>query len=718
VISRWTRLRVLICGVVFVLCAVKIGQRAYELQVNRADELRGRAEDQHVREIELAPQRGRILDHKGVELAASAQFDSIACVSPRRLTAAPGAIEKLAAALKLERKALQQAIGRAVEAKRYFVWVKRAVSPEESAAVRALQLPGLHFTREPKRVYPAREAGGTVVGHTNVDGRGMEGLEKALDPYLRGTVTRVQGLRDGKGRELLLEGLVDRKATAGKDVVLTLDSYLTFIAHRALAGAVKKWNAKGGTVVVMEPRTGDILAMDSLPSYDPGVPGNAVAEGRTRNRSITDLIEPGSTMKTFTLAATIDAGKVKPSDLIDCQAGVPLMIGKSRVRDLHPQGVITAAEVLQRSSNVGTVKIARRLGKQKLHEALVRFGLGRRTGVGLAGERAGVLYNYQKWGDIHFANIAFGYGVMVTPLQLASGYAAVANGGVYQPPRLVQKVIHPDGREEVMPRPAGANEPVRVVSAATARTMLEIMTGVTGPEGTASRAVVEGFEVAGKTGTAQKWVNGKWGPWTSSFIGIVPAQDPRLVIAVILDEPEPEHRGGMVAAPAFRDIAQAALQYLAVAPDPRLLATDRAKAAARGAVAEADVPAGEAHSELVGADLIEGPGSDQPLWGGPEDMQDTTPALGEDEAPTALAAGEAAGAETEPAAIAEAAARSADQITVPSFVGMSIGQAIRAAREAGVDIAAEGSGLAVAQSPPPGPRPRGALCRVSFRPGG
>jgi cell division protein FtsI (penicillin-binding protein 3) len=715
VISRWTRLRVLICGVVFGLCALKIGQRAYELQVGRRDELRAKAEDQHLRQIELAPQRGRILDHKGVELAASAQFDSIACVSPRRLLAAPGAIEKLAAALKLERKAVQQAIGRAAAAKRYFVWLKRTVSPEESARVRALQLPGLHFTREPKRVYPAKEAGGTVVGHTNVDGRGMEGLEKALDEQLRGTVTKVQGMRDGRGRELLLEGLVDRKSTAGRDVVLTLDSYLTFVAHSALVAAVKKWDAKGGTVIVMDPRNGDILAMDSLPSYDPGNQGNAVAEGRTRNRSITDLIEPGSTMKTLTLAATLDAGKVKPNDLFDCQSGTPLMIGKSRVRDLHPEGVITAAQVLQRSSNIGTVKIARQLGKQRLHEALVRFGLGRRTGVGLAGERAGVLYGYQKWGDIHFANIAFGYGVMVTPLQLVAGYAALANGGLYQPPRLVQKVIHADGREEVLERPAGAREQVRVVSAATARTMLEIMTGVTGPEGTATRAVVDGFQVAGKTGTAQKWVNGGWGPWTSSFIGIIPAHDPRLVIGVILDEPEPEHRGGMVAAPAFREIAQAALQYLAVPPDPKLLAAAKAKAAKAGAVvAEAGPPAGELRAE-VGAELIEGPGSDQPLWGGPEDVQDTTPALGDDEPSGELAAGDAAS--TDPGA-AETEAVAEKLITVPSFVGMSIGQAIRAAREAGVEIAAEGSGLAVAQSPPPGPRPRGELCRVSFRPGG
>jgi cell division protein FtsI (penicillin-binding protein 3) len=713
VISRWTRLRLLICGAVFVLCAVKVGRRAVELQIERRDEMRAKAEDQHLREIALLPERGRILDRKGVELAASAQFDSIACTSPRRLLAHDGGVERLAAALKLDRRTVQQALARAVEAKRYFVWIKRAVTPEESTRVRALDLPGLSFSREPRRVYPAREAGGTLVGNTSVDGRGEEGVEKALDEYLRGTVTRLTGMRDGKGRQMLLEGLVDRKSTAGKDVVLTVDSYLTFVAHSVLLSTVKKWNAKGATAIILDPRNGDILAMDSVPGYDPGDRrdrGNAVAEGRTRNRAITDVIEPGSTMKVFTLSATLDAGKVKPTDMIDCQAGTPLMIGKSKVRDLHPEGVITAAQVLQKSSNIGTVKIARRLGKQKLHEALLRFGLGRRTGIGLGGERPGVLYPPQKWGDIHFANIAFGYGLMVTPLQLVAGYAALANGGVYQAPRLAMKLVHPDGREEALEPPPTARPPTRVVSAATARTMLQIMTGVAGPEGTAKQAAVDGFEVAGKTGTAQKWVNGHWGPWTSSFIGVVPADNPRLVIAVIVDEPEPEHRGGMVAAPGFRQIAQAALQYLAVPPDPRLLAEARAHPAA-AAPTEPAAAAGseEGRPELIAGELIDGPGVEQPLWGGPEDVDDQTPALGEAEA-EAEAAGEPA---------PEQAGELADgQISVPSFVGMSIGQAIRAAREAGVEIAAEGSGLAVAQSPPPGPRPRGALCRVSFRPGG
>jgi cell division protein FtsI (penicillin-binding protein 3) len=723
VISRWTRLRVVLCGVVLALAAVRIGRRAVELQVQRRDELHARAEDQYLRDIELLPQRGRILDRKGVELAASAQFESVSC-SPRRLLSVPGGVDRLAAALKLDRHALARTIERAAEARRYFAWVKRTVTPEEAARVRALALPGVRFDREPKRVYPGKEAGATVIGFTDIDGRGTEGVERALDARLRGTVTRLQGMRDGSGRALLmdgLDGLIDHRANAGKDVVLTLDSYLTFVTHSVLVDTVKKWHAKGGTSVMLDPATGDILAMASVPSYDPNAPGDAVAKGFTKNRAVTDLIEPGSTMKVFTLAATLDAGKVKPGDTFDCLGGRPLMIGKSRVRDLHPEGVITAAQVLQRSNNIGTVKIARLLGKERLYEALRRFGFGRRTGVGLEGERPGLVYPAQKWGDIHFANIAFGYGLQVTPLQMVVGYAALANGGLYRPPRLAWKVVGASGKPELLPPPAGARPEQRVLSRETARTMLEIMTGVTGPHGTARGATIDGFRVAGKTGTAQKVVNGRYGPWISSFIGIVPADDPRLVIAVIIDEPEPEHRGGMVAAPAFKAIAEAALRYLAVPPDPALVSGGKPPADGTSATSAATAPAGAGPGGLpaaaavaeadVAAEIVEGPGSDQPLWGGPEDLDDGAAALVDGEG-------------LEPAPVGMAEGRADEEpgddglVTVPSFVGMSIGEAIRAASEAGVEITPEGSGLAVTQSPPPGPRAHGVLCRVSFRPGG
>jgi cell division protein FtsI (penicillin-binding protein 3) len=687
----------------FALFALAIARRAIVLQVEQSDLLRERAEDQSIRQIELRPQRGRILDRNGHELASTANLDSVSC-NPRVLLSVPGGVKRLAAALRMEAAPLERALERAGEARRYFAWVKRTVSPEESERVRALGLAGVRLTHEPARIYPGKELGAAVIGYANIDGKGVEGIEKAFDSFLRGTRTQLRGVKDGKGRDLLLEGLVDPKSNAGRDLVLTLDTYLMHVTQTALAAAVKKWNAKGGTAVVMDPRSGDVLAMASVPSYDANNPGDALARGHTRNRTITDTYEPGSTMKTFTLAATLEVGGVTPATTVDCQSGRPLYIGRTAIRDDHPEGVLTAAAVYQRSSNIGTVKIARRLGKQRLYDALVRFGFGRRTRVGLEGEVPGVLHPVHKWGEVHFANIAFGQGLTVTPLQMVAGFSAVASGGVYRSPRLALQLIDPEGRREALAPPEGAVTDKRVLSAETARTMLTIMRGVTGEMGTARRAAIPGYSVAGKTGTAQKVVNGRYAAWVASFIGIIPADDPRLVIGIVIDEPEPEHRGGMVAAPAFKQVAEAALRYLSVPPT---------EAVARAETPEPPPPeVGEGTAPALVAEIGEGPGTDQPVWSEPDDFEDGVPILGDEEGepPGAPAAG--------PSVDGEAAPPMPSGVQVPSFLGMTLGEAIRAARLAGVELMPEGSGVAVAQSPLPGRRPRAAICRVSFRPGG
>ncbi|HEY0706576.1 MAG TPA: penicillin-binding protein 2, partial [Polyangia bacterium] len=414
-ITRWIRLRIFICAAVLAVAGIKVARRAFHLQIVQSEELRARSDDQSLREIELLPQRGRILDRRGNELAGSALFDSVSC-NPRVLLKVPDGPERLAAALGMDKKQLRRSL-EAVKT-RPFAWVRRTVSPDDGGKVRALNLPGVNLRREPKRVYPRNEIAATVIGHANVDGKGVEGVERAFDSALRGTPTRLVGIKDGSGREMLMDGLVDRKDTIGKDVVLSIDQFLSHVTHEALARAVKKWNAKAGTALVMDPRTGEILAMASVPSYDPEAPADGIKRGATRNRAITDILEPGSTMKTFTMAASLEEKKVRPRDLIDCQSGRPLMIGSTRIRDSHPEGVLTAEQVFQRSSNIGTVKIARGLGKQRLYEALVRFGFGRRTGLGLGGELPGLLRPVNKWGEVHFANIAFGQGLAVTPLQL------------------------------------------------------------------------------------------------------------------------------------------------------------------------------------------------------------------------------------------------------------------------------------------------------------
>ena len=388
---------------------------------------------------------GRILDHNGAELASTADVDSIYC-NPRRLSDPRDAAAKLARVLGLDRKELAWKLGQ----KRFFTWVKRKVTPEEVETVKALALPGVGFTREPRRFYPNRMLAATVMGHAGADGLGLEGVEKSFDKYLRGQSSSVQGVRDALGRDLFVDGMGETGAGAGSDVVLTIDRYLTFVTERAIAEAQDQNHAKAVMAIVMDPRTGDLLAMASVPSYNPNDPGGAAERG-ARNRVITDAFEPGSTMKTFTIAAALDAGAVRPDDRFDCMMG-RMMVGKYTVHDTHPHGVLTVAEVFKFSSNIGATKIARRLGRERLADALARFGFGRPTGIGLPGERAGVLRSVDKWGDIGFANLSFGQGITVTPLQIASGMAAIAAGGIYHPPPdrraggTRRRIVRADGR--------------------------------------------------------------------------------------------------------------------------------------------------------------------------------------------------------------------------------------------------------------------------------
>jgi cell division protein FtsI (penicillin-binding protein 3) len=693
-ITRWTRVRIVVCGVVLGSLFIGVGKRAFTLQVHDAERLRGMAEEQYLREIELPPRRGRILDRNGAELASTADVDSIYC-NPRQLPDSRDAARRLARILGLERADLEKKLGQ----RRFFAWVKRKVTPDEVAAVKALGLPGVAFAREPRRFYPNRTLASTVMGHAGSEGNGLEGIELALDKQLRGTSSSVQGMRDALGRDIALEvstdGSVDGSAsTAGSDVVLTIDRYLTFVTERALAAGAAAHRAKGAVAVMMDPRTSELLAMASVPTYNPNDPTSAVDAG-ARNRAITDAFEPGSTMKTFTIAAALDAGVVKADDRFDCMMG-RMMVGKYSIHDTHPYGVLTVADVFKHSSNIGATKIARKLGRDGLADALARFGFGRPTGIGLPGERAGVVRPVAKWGDIGFANVAFGQGLTVTPLQMLTGVSAIASGGVYRQPRIVARVVQADGTVETLP----AAPERRVMAPAAARTMLSIMRGVTEQGGTAKQAAIEGYTVGGKTGTAQKVANGHYDPdkWVSSFVGVVPAEDPRIAIMVIVDEPQGGHLGGAVAAPIFKEIAEQSLRYLHVPPTTAIVAKAGAKPASKApaALAASAADADEAASEA--------PATDLPL---DDDALGDDPALAEkwDE----VAGAEGGRAERPPA----------ERVVVPDFVGLSLGQAIHAARKSGVELTFDdpegrATGVALRQRPAPGPAPRGVVCRVAF----
>ncbi|HVZ71773.1 MAG TPA: penicillin-binding transpeptidase domain-containing protein [Polyangia bacterium] len=685
--GRWTRVRIVAFGAILGGLFFAVAKRSYNLQVLEADRLRGMAEEQYLREVELPPRRGRILDRNGAELASTADVDSIYC-NPRRLPDPREASRLLAKVLDLDRHELEKKLSQ----RRFFAWVKRKVTPDEAAAVKSLDLPGVAFVREPRRFYPNRALAATVMGLAGSDGRGLDGVELAYDKALRGTTSSVVGVRDALGRELAVDGLPDAPTGAGADVVLSIDRYLTFVTERAIADGQARTHAKDVVAVVMDPGTGEILAMASVPTFNPNDPGEA-ANG-ARDRAITDSYEPGSTMKTFTLASALDAGVIRADDRFDCLQG-KMMVGKYSIHDTHPHGVLTAAEVFKFSSNIGATKIARRLGREGLADALDRFGFGHPTGVGLPGERSGIIRPVDKWGDIGFANVSFGQGLTVTPLQMVSGVSAIAAGGVYRAPRVVSRVVAADGSVET----PTVTPDRRVMSEHAARTMLQIMRGVTEEGGTAKQAAIDGYVVGGKTGTAQKVANGHYDPdkWVSSFVGVVPLEAPRLAIIVVVDEPQGGHLGGAVAAPIFKDIAEQALRYLHVPPSPDAAVAARVPKGGRAPLADAD-----------DAPAAEGSPTDLPVYADADGPGDD-PAMAEQWNAVAGAEGGAS----------DHASAAPPPTAIPSFAGMTLGEAVRAARRSGVELAFDdvtgtAGGVVLSQTPGPGPSSRGTLCRVTL----
>jgi cell division protein FtsI (penicillin-binding protein 3) len=656
--SRWIRVRMVGTGVLLLALFGGVVLKAYRLHATEGPKLQEMAEQQYLKEIRVPPRRGTIFDRNRTPLAVSVDVDSV-FANPRVVgKRAPETARALAGALGLEGGALE----RQLSGRRYFVWLKRRVSPREAAAVRALHLKGIALTPESRRFYPNHRLAGNVVGFAGLDAKGLEGVELSFDGWLRGSPARLAGLRDALGRPVLSEGVVQRPSE-GHDIQLTLDKVIQYETERALDEAYRGVKPKTGWVaaVVLEPRSGDVLAMATVPTYDP----NRYQEAKSaewRNRSITDAFEPGSTLKTFTVAAALEAGVAKPDEVLDCERGA-WRVGHYTIHDSHRYDKLDVGEVLKKSSNICAAKLAFRLGKRSTVSFLRRYGFGRRTGVTLPGERAGVLRDPRRLADVGLANLAFGQGMTTTVIQLAQGYGAVANGGVMMRPRIVRKILRGKGDPVKVVEPRGR----RVMPAWVARTLLKMLTGVTEAGGTGMDAALERFSVAGKTGTAQKVdpVTGTYATdrWLSSFVGIVPASRPALAIMVVMNEPEGDkHYGGEVAGPVFKRIAEKALAYLGVKPDRRGGERPAGQQAPAAAVAT---------EGYVSID----PAPPLPGKGGPR-----------------------------------------GQILVPDFTGMSITEAISAARKAGLRVELGGSGRAVAQSPGPGPAPKRTVCRVSFRP--
>ena len=559
----WMKVRIAVLAVLLFSAGGAVAHRAYQLQIQQGVDLRKLAEDQYLRDIRLAPKRGTIFDRRGAPLAVSVDVDSV-WANPRELRSLGG--DPMANALALARVLPgvdAESLARKMASDRYFVWLQRRITPQQAAAVHALALPGVSMSREARRYYPNRDLAAHVLGFADIDGLGIEGIERQYETQLRGSVSAVPAIRDRRGRVVFSEQLLDDRAAQGDDLVLTIDKAIQVVAENELALAVRTSEARAGSVVVMDPQTGELLALANYPTFNPNDPSNATAMAR-RNRAVTDRYEPGSTIKTFTVAGALAAGAIAPEQLIDCEHGA-MRVAEYTIHDSHPWDILTPALILARSSNIGTAKIGAALGRPGLFRTLRRFGFGELTGITLPGETAGILRNYRRWYDMDAATIAFGQGVSVTTMQLAVAMSAIANGGQLMEPILVRSVR--DGRgevvEETLPRVRR-----QVVPAGTARLVGDMLTAVTGPGGTGVEAAIDGYLVAGKTGTAQKadYVAGGYAAdqWIASFVGFVPADHPRLVIAVMIDEPVIEHYGGLVAGPVFRRVGEAALRHLGV----------------------------------------------------------------------------------------------------------------------------------------------------------
>jgi len=558
--EKWIRFRIRLVGFCFIAAFGLITVRAFQLQVLGQDEWRKRAERQHQKVIPLTPQRGTIFDRNGEELALSVEVDSI-FADPQKISDPAGISKTLAATLSLPRSAVEAKL----KANRGFLWLKRQVLPRESARVRELDLTGISFVKEHRRYYPNSEVGAQVIGFTGLDPEGLEGLELKYDSVMQGQGGYLVTERDALGRGMDGGGPAIKDGRRGSDLHLTLDKNLQYIAEKELAIGVHNAKARAGTVVVLEPRTGQVLAMASQPDYNPNAFQN-YRPAQWRNRALCDTYEPGSTMKIFVLASALNEKLVDPKETMDCEGG-SYAVGGKVIHDHRAFGNLTIGEILKYSSNIGAAKIGKLLERERLYRYLTDFGFGDPTGLDLPGEVGGMLRKPSRWFEVDLATISFGQGVTVTPIQLATAAAAIANEGTLMAPYIVERVVDSFGETVEQRQPRKVRQ---VVSPEVARRISEMMVTITEEGGTGTLAEVPGYRVAGKTGTAQK-VDPVTGGYSvdkrvSSFVGFVPAEEPRLVILVVIDEPEEKTYGGLVAAPVFSRIAEQGLRYLKIAP--------------------------------------------------------------------------------------------------------------------------------------------------------
>ncbi len=541
------RRRFILACFMLVMCALIY--RAIDLQVLNNAYLQKRGEAVHLRDIKLPAYRGKILDADGHALAISAPVSSV-WVNPQELDLQDKASE-FANLLGFKTSLLMKKLKKV--ASRRFVYLRRHMDPQVAATIDDLNLPGVYLQKEYRRYYPDGEVAAHLVGFTNIDDEGQEGLELALNSQLTGVAGVERVVRDGKRR--MVKHVDDIRAPiAGEDIHLSLDRRLQYLAYRELKAAVAQHKANAGSLVLLNPKTGEVLAVANQPAFNPNDRSKFKAS-HVRNRAFTDVFEPGSTMKPFTVAAGMESGVFDTSSIIDTNPGY-MKVGRNQVRDHRNYGAIDLATLLLKSSNVASAKIALGIPPEGLWGMLNNLGFGRSANLGFPGEARGRLVSYEQWRPIETATLSFGYGLSMSALQLAHGYAAIANDGLLQPVSLVRNNKQVEG--------------VHVMSSAVAKQVRNMLKGVVSKVGTAPRASVHGYTVAGKTGTVKKAIAGGYSEdkYLGIFAGMAPANDPKLVMVVVIDEPKAgDYYGGLVAAPVFSRVMTGALRLMNIAPD-------------------------------------------------------------------------------------------------------------------------------------------------------
>ncbi len=668
--------RALIVSLTLAFWMVAIGVRLVQLQTMQHDWLKERARVQQQDALDTSPLRGLVLDRQGRELARSISAESFFVV-PGEIQNVDEVAAKLAPLVNVETAALAARLREAQAAKRKFAWVARKLDDRAADAVKALGLKGVYPYRESKRHYPNGELASHVLGFVGLDEVGLGGVEQVYNERIQGEAGKVFIQRDARGESY---ASIKVGAQPGQTVVLTIDQMVQYRTEQALLKAVTNSRAKSGTAIVLDPHTGEILALANAPTFNPNDVRASSADART-NQALQNIYEPGSTFKIVAYSAAIEKGLVKPTDRIDCQMGSITVAGRV-VHDHHAFGSLTIAEALAKSSNVAAIKLGRQVGDEEMYEYMKRFGFGLKTGVELPGETIGLVRSVNKWQASSMGSIAMGQEVGVTPVQMAAAFAALANDGVRVKPHLVREIRALDGSLVYQAQP----EQHRVVSPETARELRHMLEGVT-VNGTAKQAQLNGYTAAGKTGTAQK-IDPQTRAYSKtkfigSFVGFAPVENPSVVIIVVIDEPAGAYHGGDVAAPVFREIAEQILPEMNVVPD-----TDFKAAPAPGLLAQSSAAAEKVRAE-----------------------QERERAAQLATLPQVARGDERAGSSE---IVYTTASHRA--VMMPDLRGRSVRDAARVCAQLGLQLEASGEGRALRQSPSAGTEVgAGQIVRIEFR---